>query len=163
MQTPKALLDRWDDLSGYRIIPEPNSGCWLWLGGISERGYGRVAHNGKQYSAHRVSYEATFGAVPDGLVIDHLCRVHGCVNPHHLEVVTQRENIFRGRSPLATAIRNKIIFGHARKPDCSRGHAKIFGALRRGTKMMICLDCKRVNNLARSERRRRYSPICEAA
>ena len=163
MQIPQALLDRWNDLSGCRLIPEPNSGCWIWLGGISERGYGRVWWRGKHYPAHRASYEASRGPIAAGMVIDHLCRVPGCVNPDHLDAVTQRTNILRGQSPFATAIRDKATFGHARKSDCSRGHAKIFGALRRGTKMMVCLDCKRVNNLARSERRRRYSPICEAA
>ncbi len=74
-----------------KIMPEPNSGCWFWLGALS-RGYGSL----KNARAHRVAYEMTIGPIPEGLVIDHLCRVTSCVNPDHLEAVTQAENVRRG-------------------------------------------------------------------
>jgi hypothetical protein len=80
------------------IEPEPNSGCWLFaLGG--PRGYGYLSvggRGGRRVLAHRFSYELHVGPVPEGLVLDHLCRVRRCVNPRHLEPVTQRENVFRG-------------------------------------------------------------------
>ena len=72
------------------------SGCWIWNGGQS-RGYGFFRPpNGKQGTAYRYSYELYVGQVPEGFQIDHLCRVKLCVNPDHLEAVTQAENLRRG-------------------------------------------------------------------
>lgn len=79
-----------------RIVPEPNSGCWLWYGTINADGYGFTCINNKRKSAHRVSYTVYRGPIPNGMQIDHLCRVRCCVNPDHMEVVTQQENIRRG-------------------------------------------------------------------
>lgn len=87
--------------------------CWLWTGRGDAGGYGRVHYDGRDGYAHRLAYELLVGAIPDGLVIDHLCRVRNCVNPAHLEVVTQRENILR--SDGAGAV-------NARKTHCKRGH-----------------------------------------
>ena len=86
----------WDTYSS-KIVPEPNSGCWFWVGGMSTRDYGVIyTSRGHNIRAHRVAYEMTKGSIPAGLVIDHLCRVHCCVNPDHLEAVTQAENVRRG-------------------------------------------------------------------
>lgn len=67
------------------------SGCWEWHKLKDKQGYGRFYADGKYHKAHRYSY----GKVPKGLVLDHLCRNVGCVNPDHLEAVTQRVNILR--------------------------------------------------------------------
>ena len=78
--------------------PEPNSGCWIWLGmGHSENGYGlfRFGGRGKCYLAHRISYEFYVGKIPDGLELDHKCENKLCVNPDHLEPVTHKENMLR--------------------------------------------------------------------
>jgi hypothetical protein len=94
--------------------PEPNSGCWLWLGSLNrDNGYGRFYLRYKSYLAHRFSYELQNGPIQNGLVLDHLCRNTSCVNPKHLEVVTNKENILRGISPSAE---NK------RKTHCPIGH-----------------------------------------
>lgn len=69
--------------------------CWLWTA-ASSRGYGQLGINKKLIYAHRFSYELHRGKIPQGLHIDHLCRVKKCVNPRHLEVVTQRQNTIRG-------------------------------------------------------------------
>ena len=69
--------------------------CWLWLAATSH-GYGTFQSNGKLVRAHRYAYELLVGPIPGGLVIDHLCRTTACVNPEHLEPVTQRENLLRG-------------------------------------------------------------------
>lgn len=78
-------------------IPEPNSGCWIWLGNLSgSKGYGYIDVYGKPTRAHRYSYELHKGKIPNGLVIDHLCKMSWCVNPDHLEAVTQKVNMERG-------------------------------------------------------------------
>lgn len=73
------------------------TGCWLWTGSTGPSNYGSLGHAGTYWGAHRFSYEAAWGDIPEGLVIDHLCRVPWCVNPAHLEAVTQQENTLRGR------------------------------------------------------------------
>jgi len=78
--------------------PEPNTGCWLWLGALDTPGYGQVRQRGKMLMAHRVAYERWVGEVPAGLHVDHLCRQRCCVNPEHLEPVTNAENLRRGIS-----------------------------------------------------------------
>lgn len=65
-------------------ITEQN-GCWLWQGHRDRKGYARIWMNGRHQSAHRVTYELLVGEIPEGLEIDHLCRVTSCVNPGHLE------------------------------------------------------------------------------
>lgn len=72
--------------------------CWLWLGGLTRYGYGimGIGQRGKRVNAHRFAYEMLVGLIPEGLQIDHLCRVRNCVNPEHLEPVTNAENGRRG-------------------------------------------------------------------
>ena len=93
---------------------EETDTCWLWTGTILQGGYGQCRPGpGLKKYAHRVSYEWIVGPIPDGLELDHLCRVRRCVNPAHLEPVTHRENMRRGKG-----------FGsaNARKTHCIRGH-----------------------------------------
>ena len=75
-----------------RFLP---SGCWEWSG-YKANGYGVVSAYGKQRRAHRVMYEYLIGPIPSGLVLDHTCRNKACVNPKHLEPITNQENIYRG-------------------------------------------------------------------
>src|SRR5690349_14827083 len=82
-----------------KIAPEPNSGCWLWVGAVNDRGYGQISNEApsrKKIYAHRFSYELHKGPIQSGLDLDHLCRVRCCVNPDHLEPVTRLENVRRG-------------------------------------------------------------------
>jgi hypothetical protein len=92
----------------YTVID--GNGCWLWQRCLSVGGYARV---GGGRNLHRLSYEIFVGPIPDGLHIDHLCRVKTCVNPAHLEPVTRHENLLRSFS--ASGINH-------RKTHCLRGH-----------------------------------------
>jgi hypothetical protein len=90
--------------------------CWLWTGNKNPKGYGifYIGPTMKDFTpAHRFSYGLLVGSVPDGLQLDHLCRIRHCVNPAHLEPVTNRENILRGNGPTAR---------HARQTECKHGH-----------------------------------------
>lgn len=89
---------------------DPN-GCWLWTGSITPKGYGLIRAGGRVQSVHRFAYEALVGPIPDGLQLDHLCRVRNCVNPDHLEPVTGRINQQRG-----------LINQNAPKETCDKGH-----------------------------------------
>lgn len=87
---------------------EKTSTCWLWRGPISSTGYGALTVRGRgTVSTHRLSWEIHRGPVPEGLELDHLCRVRACCNPEHLEPVTRRENLLRGESPVARAYRER--------------------------------------------------------
>ena len=88
-------------------------GCWTWTGYVDPRGYARISVENRPQFIHRFSYELHKGPIPEGLTIDHLCRTRHCVNPAHLEAVTDRENILRGISAVAV---------NARKTACPRGH-----------------------------------------
>jgi hypothetical protein len=70
--------------------------CWYWLRHATTGGYGRVTVDGVRLAAHVIYYEQAKGRVPEGLELDHLCRVRRCVNPDHLEAVTHAENVRRG-------------------------------------------------------------------
>lgn len=87
------------------------SGCWLWGGVVTRGGYGMFWPDETGTPAHRWSYEHHVGLIPQGLQIDHLCRVRRCVNPAHLEPVTAKENQIR--SPHNPAIRTHCPQGHA--------------------------------------------------
>lgn len=94
-------------------MPEPNSGCMLFLGSLNSYGYGRLKVHGKYVFAHRASYELERGAIPEGLQIDHLCRNRACIHPPHLEAVTPRVNTLRAKAAAAN---------NARRTRCYRGH-----------------------------------------
>ncbi len=102
-----------------RIFPEPNTGCWLWGGPVNAKGYGMHSYrrDGKWTvtTAHRAVYGMLRGIVPRNLVTDHLCRVRSCVNPDHIRVVTDRENV------LFNSV-GKAAQNHAKSccPKCSR-------------------------------------------
>ena len=96
-----------------RVTVDPD-GCWIWNGSKTSGGYGKYTARGKSRSAHRGVYELLVGPIPDGMQLDHLCRVRACVNPLHLEPVTQRENLLRGETLAAR---------HAAVTECPRGHA----------------------------------------
>lgn len=115
------------------------SGCWLWTDGLDHEGYGRLRVDTSTPAAHRYAYELLVGPIPEGLVIDHLCRVRSCVNPAHLEPVTDQVNILRGTSLSAA----RAIQSH-----CKRGHEFTAGNTylwtdAKGRTSRICRSCRR--------------------
>lgn len=120
--------------------------CWIWESRVGSGPYGKFLVGRKLVSAYRFSYELLVGQIPTGLVLDHLCSNPPCVNPQHLEPVTQRENNRRGEG---WGGRN------ARKQCCPRGHPydETNTYLRPDGKGRDCLTCRR----ARSADRRRIT------
>jgi ribosomal protein L37AE/L43A len=83
-------------------VDKRDEGCWLWKAARKPKGYGTFRAAGKTLNAHRFAYEAFVGPIPEGLVIDHLCGNPPCVRPDHLEPVTTRTNLQRGRAGMGS-------------------------------------------------------------
>lgn len=108
--------------------------CWVWTGHISRDGYAHFnAGDLRQVMTHRWSWEFFRGPIPDGLVLDHLCRNRSCVNPDHMDVVTSQVNILRGEGVAAL---------NAKKTSCPFGHPYIGRMSRTGRPYRACLRCQ---------------------
>lgn len=147
------LREKLADRFWERVAP-PGLGdsCWNWTGAIRKSdGYALYCESrrGSTY-AHRVAYRSLRGEIPVGLVLDHLCRNKRCVNPWHLEAVSQRTNVLRGRGPTAV---------NARRTICVNGHALVpenTGRTRDGRR--FCRECGRINEHATRARRKSLTP-----
>lgn len=124
------------------VSPEPTSGCWLWTGCVTPKGYGQFWLGAKAW-AHRVAFELFRGPIPQGMQIDHKCRVRCCVNPEHLEPVTLQENVSRGN-----------VGWRASEEVCGNGH--IYGAapLRAKDGSRMCRECRAVYNSTQRQKKR---------
>ena len=79
-----------------RILARVDVGdCWLWTGPLTPNGYAQIQAHERRLSVHRAIWQELVGPIPDGMEIDHLCKVRHCCNPDHLEPVTRHENIRR--------------------------------------------------------------------
>ncbi len=115
-----------------------DNGCWIWTSVIHKQtGYARFKFNGKMEPAHRVSYWLFVGEIPEGLDIDHLCRVRHCVNYNHLEPVTRQENLRRGENYR----RNKT--------HCPSGHEYSTENTYIYQNRRYCRECGRIDNRKR--------------
>lgn len=115
-----------------------NGICLEWDGYVAKNGYGVVYINGKHGNAHRFFYELYKGEIPKGYDIDHICRNRACVDPEHLEAVTRKENIRRGRG--AGGVMSKP------KEKCKNGHDLTIVKLTGGKGCDICKKISEARN-----------------
>lgn len=131
--------------------------CWVWTASRLPNGYGSfwVGENGiKAANAHRFAYRLLVGEVPDGLVLDHLCRNRACVNPEHLEPVTDRENMWRGEhASIVAARKGQCVNGHKMTPENTRIAPARPGRRNRATRE--CRQCGRDQERRRAKQRGR--------
>ena len=134
-----------------KIMPEPNSGCWLWTASLDRHGYGQIMMGrGNLRRAHRIVYEHERGPIPAGLDLDHKCRNRACVNPDHLEPVTRVINLQRG-------IGNRAALH--KKTQCPNGHEYADGSFEwrkfasRKYAHRMCLICLQANAVRNGKRR----------
>lgn len=123
---------------------EKTNSCWIWKGECKSDGYGIFStHSMPRIAVHRISFTLIRGSIPSGLTLDHLCRVRSCVNPSHLEPVTDKENVLRGAGPTAI---------NYRKTSCPYGHLlDVINA--RGDRR--CSTCTRLSRRRYVERKHR--------
>lgn len=120
------------------------TGCWLWTAATIQKGYGQFWYDGKLQYAHRIAYELLVGPIPNGLQLDHLCRVRNCVNPEHLEPVTNQENCRRGETGAHNGIKTHCPHGHPYDEINTYRH--------RGERR--CKGCRRIHNMEYYQRRK---------
>lgn len=89
-------------------------GCWLWLDALDKDGYGTFYFRRRKHRAHRVAYVQQFGPMPEGMVVDHLCRRRHCVNPDHLRLVSASQNALENSKSVSALNRQKTA--------CPQGH-----------------------------------------
>lgn len=121
----------------------PTGFCWEWHGSINLEGYGAIKQNTVRKVVHRVAYEYLVGKIPEGLVLDHLCRNRRCVNPDHLEPITTKENVLRGYGTGAV---------HARRTHCPKCGGDEWKQRSDGGRR--CIPCNRAVSRAKSKRYR---------
>jgi hypothetical protein len=137
------------------------NGCIVFTGHLNRYGYGRFAAviDGKRRytSAHRAAWLAMVGPIPVGLLPDHLCRNRACINIEHLEIVSNAENIRRGKSGLCKRNTGQLgpnyPCGHPRSAENSRRQA----GRRTGSVWLACRECAKRRSREWARRRARAS------
>lgn len=130
-----------------KVAPADALECWLWTASLNSGGYGQFMLAGRPQRAHRLAYAELVAEVPAGLSLDHLCRVRRCVNPWHLDPVTNAVNTARGDLVPGASQRAKT--------ECPSGHPYDEANTRRDTDgHRRCRTCERTQSLAGYYRRK---------
>ena len=142
-----------------KVTIDTKTGCWLWhASGISTHGYGRFGYEGKLWNAHRYSYvHIAKKQIPEGMQLDHLCRVRHCVNPAHLEVVSNKENVLRG---IGITARNRL------KTHCPKGHeytALNTAYYKSAPTKRHCKECNRMRYPAHYAKTQKERMLCQVS
>ena len=146
----RTLRDRSPELRFWPKVDRSGE-CWLWTARINYKGYGQFKVGNQQTFAHRFSYELLVGPIPEGLQIDHLCRVRNCVNPAHLEPVTPRENTRRGEGGSNMRAKTHCPQGHPYSED------NIY--LYRGSRH--CIQCRKDQSRSSNDTRHLQDLRCQ--
>lgn len=122
-------------------IPEPNSGCWLWIGYTMKNGYGQITYCQKSWLAHRLSFYGFNNIDPKELYVCHKCDNPSCVNPDHLFLGTHKDNM----KDMVSKKRQPNI----KKTHCPNGHEYSDENTKRykfkgGWTSRFCRECMRI-------------------
>jgi len=125
---------------------DEETGCWIGANS-NDLHYSTVRVGGKTYKTHRLMYEQFVGDIPEGLFIDHLCKNRRCINPEHMEPVTNRENVLRGKIGARTC--------------CPKGHpySEENTGFRGAARHRYCKTCTREQNRSKKKRLKEKSSI----
>lgn len=127
-----------------KVIKDEN-GCWIWQSSKNKiTGYGIAVSNRKMVIAHRLSYRLFKDTIPLGLVVHHLCHVKLCVNPDHLQIMTQTENLKQSDGLYS----NSICAHNSKKTHCPRGH-EYTKISTKGRTRRVCLLCREASHIHR--------------
>lgn len=142
VELQRRIADRMDIMDLGFLTP-----CWISNRVAQPNGYTKIGVNGRTWLTHRLSYELVKGPALAHLVVDHLCRHRACVNPEHLELVTNRENLIRGEGFAAT---------QAAQTHCIHGHelTEANTYLRRDRTGRLCRACRREMGIKRNAKLR---------
>lgn len=125
---PNTAQDFWNQVT-------PEGDCWVWKGYQDVHGYGVFQYQGTRWLAHRLAYRLLTNEDIDGRSLDHRCLNTLCVNPDHLDNITQSEHAIRSRDGRMVA---------HRRGTCTRGHPRSESVLRKGTNRVVyCKACRR--------------------
>ena len=128
----------------------PDTGCWEWTACLHDGGYGLLNVGGRMVRAHRFSYELHVGPIPDGLVLDHLCRNRACCNPEHLNPCTRGENLHAPDSESPAAV-------YKARTHCKHGHEYTDDTIYWHRGARYCKVCLR-NRKREARRQKRETP-----
>ena len=148
----RKILDAMTVEERFWVKVEKTESCWIWTGAHKNSGYGSFWAGDRSVLAHRYSWALEHGPVPEGLELDHLCRVRDCVRPDHLDPVDHAENSRRGLLGWASPQRTRPTHcpqGHEYTPENTYTRKTRAGGTGRN-----CRECERLRRPAKTERER---------
>lgn len=145
VEPSRTLGDALARIQDRSITPRPD--CRIWVG-ATDRGYGRISVGGVVMRVHRVVWESVNGPVPDGMELDHICRIRACCNPDHLEAVTHSENVRRSYALRPAMQRSNPR--QKRGDECAAGHdLSTHGRACPDGGYVVCRKCELANKRRR--------------